>query len=258
MARIHVGTSGFSYRHWRGIFYQNSLAASRWLAFYARVFDCVELNATFYRLPRVQTVGAWAHEVPERFRFAVKGSRYLTHLRKLLDREAGVRRFFDALEPLGKKRGPVLWQLPGWFRADPDRLDGFLAALPKGRNALEVRHPSWLATEVYRVLERHRTALVVHDALDAAWPWPPPGPFVYWRFHGTTGAYAGRYGRARLKEVARRVEDLGRAAWLFFNNDTGAHAVQDALDLLDLLGMPAEVLAPPKAETLRASRRAIE
>lgn len=239
MARFRVGTSGYSYPHWRRLFYPEGLAAEHWLAFYARTFDCLELNTTFYRLPAPHAVERWEAEVPERFRFAVKGSRYLTHLRRLTDRERGVRRFFDALAPLGPKRGPVLWQLPPTFSADAERLEAFLSALPVGDYALEVRHPSWLCDEVYRVLERHRTALVLHDAMEAAWPWPPPGPFLYGRFHGTTGRYAGRYGRARLRRVARRIQELGREAWLFFNNDTGGHAVRDALELVDLLGQSA-------------------
>ena len=134
---IHLGTSGYVYAHWRGIFYPEGLAARQWLAHYAQIFRTVELNATFYRLPTAKTVDGWREGTPPGFLFAVKGSRYLTHMKRLKDAGEGIERYFDLISRLGKKLSVVLWQLPPQMnRADPDRLARFLEALPRGIHAL--------------------------------------------------------------------------------------------------------------------------
>ncbi len=226
------------YRHWRGVLYPEGLAQRAWLVRYASVFDTVEMNATFYRLPSPESVERWRESVPPTFTFAVKGSRYLTHMKRLLDADEGLRRFYGPISRFGAKLGPVLWQLPAHVKPDPERLDRFLAGLPRGRHAVEFRDAGWYTEETCAVLDRHGAAFCEHDLVRRA---PPrlTGGFRYVRFHGHTGKYSGRYGAAALRPYAadylasaRRGEDV----FVYFNNDVGGHAVRDALDLLALLG----------------------
>jgi uncharacterized protein YecE (DUF72 family) len=238
VTRIRVGTSGYQYRHWRNVLYPDGLAQRLWLPRYASVFDTVEMNATFYRLPTAEAVERWRDGVPPRFLFAVKGSRYLTHMRRLLDAGEGLRRFFDPVSRFGEKLGPVLWQLPPQMKPDAARLDRFLARLPAGRHAFEFRDPAWYTDEICAVLDRHGAAFCEHDNVKV----PPPrhtGGFRYLRFHGTTGRYSGRYRADGLRPYAQELlawSRRGRDAYVYFNNDLGGHAVLDALDLLELLG----------------------
>jgi uncharacterized protein YecE (DUF72 family) len=238
MARLRVGTSGWQYRHWRGGLYPEGLAQGRWLERYAAVFDTVEVNATFYRLPTADAVDGWRDLVPPGFTFAVKGSRYLTHMKRLLDAGPGVRRFFRPVARLGGKLGPVLWQLPPRMKRDVARLERFLSRLPPGRHAFEFRDPAWYAEETCAALDRHGVAFCEHDAVKVR---PPrlTGGFRYVRFHGTTGRYAGRYGAGALRPFAASVlASVGRGVdvFVYFNNDVGGHAVLDALALLRLTG----------------------
>jgi uncharacterized protein YecE (DUF72 family) len=247
VARIRIGTSGYQYRHWRGVLYPAGLAQARWLERYATVFDTVELNATFYRLPTPEAAERWRDVAPSGFVFAVKGSRYLTHMKRLLDAGAGLRRFYRPVSRLGPKLGPVLWQLPPGLRPDAPRLDRFLAHLPAGRHAVEFRDPAWYAQEICDVLDARGAAFCEHDLVPRA---PPrlTGRFRYVRFHGRTGKYAGRYGAGALREFAESY--LASAAdgvpvFVYFNNDQGGHAVRDALDLLALVGEDRAGLAAP-------------
>ena len=258
MARLRIGTSGYLYQHWRPLLYPRGLGAGKWLGRFASVFDTCELNATFYRLPTAKAVAGWAERTPKGFLFAAKGSRYLTHMKRLLERGEGVRKYFALVEGLGEKLGPVLWQLPPRFRADAARLDAFLSALPKGiRNAVEFRDPSWYSREICDVLDAHGAAFCEHDLVPAR---PPrlTGDFRYLRFHGATGKYSGRYGRAALGAVARDLQATrrrGHDAFVYFNNDLGGHAVHDALDLLDLTGDEAPAEAFEQLARADAERR---
>jgi uncharacterized protein YecE (DUF72 family) len=246
--RIRVGTSGYLYRHWRGVLYPQGLAQRQWLPRYAQLFDTVEMNATFYRLPSPASVERWRELVPHGFVFAVKGSRYLTHLRRLLDADEGVRRFYAPVSRFGRKLGPVLWQLPPHMKPDPERLDRFLSRVPAGRHAVEFRNAEWYTDEICAVLDRHGAAFCEHDQVSR----DPPrltGAFRYVRFHGTTGRYSGRYGAEALRPRAADYlasADRGVEVFVYFNNDIGGHAVRDALDLLALLGddRPALSAAP--------------
>jgi uncharacterized protein YecE (DUF72 family) len=239
VARIRIGTSGYQYRHWRGVLYPEGLAQRLWLERYAAVFDTVELNATFYRLPSPEAAERWRELAPPAFTFAVKGSRYLTHMKRLLDDGPGIARFYEPVSRLGRKLGPVLWQLPPRFAPDPERLDRFLSRLPKGRHAVEFRDERWYADEVCDVLDRHGAAFCEHDRV----PRPPPrltGGWRYVRFHGPTGGYTGRYGTQRLRRWAEGLlawAGTGRRAWVYFNNDLGGHAIHDALGLLRMVGV---------------------
>jgi uncharacterized protein YecE (DUF72 family) len=236
------------YRHWRGVLYPEGLAQRRWFSRYASIFDTVEVNATFYRLPAVETVERWRDLAPPGFTFAVKGSRYLTHLKRLLAADEGLRRFYQPVARFHHKLGPVLWQLPPHLAPDHARLDRFLSRVPRGLHAVEFRDPAWYTAETCEVLDRHGAAFCEHDNVKL----DPPrltGRFRYVRFHGTTGRYSGRYGAAALRPHAGSYLASARAGvdvYVYFNNDLGGHAVRDALDLLALVGeeRPAIDAAP--------------
>ncbi len=233
---IRVGCSGWQYRHWRGTFYPAALPQDRWFEFYADQFDTVEINNTFYRLPGAATFASWERRAPARFVFAVKASRYLTHMKKLKDPADPLRRFFNRAARLDPKLGPVLYQLPPRFPINVDRLERFLEALPhRRRHAIEFRDPSWYDDEVFAVMAKHRVALCLHDMPGSASGRLAVGPFVYVRFHGTT-QYGGRYADAALERWAEWLADRfnGRCPiYAYFNNDTGGHAPRDAVRLRD-------------------------
>jgi len=233
---LRIGCSGWSYREWRDAFYPKGTPTSRWLEHYASVFDTVELNATFYRLPKPSSVARWAEQVPDRFLFAVKASRYLTHMRRLRDVGPGLERFWEPLAPLREagKLGPVLWQLPERFERDDETLAATLARLPDARHCFEFRHPSWFDRDVYALLEEHGASLVLGD--DRRRPLPdasPVGPIAYLRLHYGTHGRNGNYSQRELGTWRRRL-----AAWrsrcdvfAYLNNDWQAFAPRNALTL---------------------------
>lgn len=241
---LSIGTSGWSYDHWRGRFYPEHLAVSRRLGYYAARFDTVEVNATFYGLPKERTVEGWRDAVPDDFTFAVKGSRYITHMRKIGDVSAEVERFVERVRPLGTKLGPLLWQLPPFLERDVDRLARFCNALPAElRHAIEFRNESWLHAEVFALL-RERDVAAVHVSGDLLkTDMTVTADFVYIRFHGTT-RYHGSYSEPQLDPWAgfvRRQLAAGRDCYAYFNNDIEGHAPVDARRLLGMLGRhPAE------------------
>lgn len=230
--RVLVGTSGYEYPHWRGIFYPHELPRARWLEFYAERFATVEINNTFYRLPSRETFERWRERVPAQFVFAVKFNRYATHIRRLRDPEATVGRFLEAATGLGEKLGPILVQLPPRWNADPDRLAAFVEATPRvHRWVLEVRDRRWLQPAVFDVLRTRGWALCIHDLLPDH-PWEMTADFCYLRFHGVD--YGGCYTEAQLEAVADRLRpwlDAGRDVYAYFNNDREGFAVVNALSL---------------------------
>ncbi len=238
--RLHVGTSGWVYADWVGRFYDAGSPQRTWFGQYARRFDTVEVNGSFYRLPERSTFEAWREMAPKGFVYAVKFSRFGTHMKRLLDAPSTVSRFLDRAEGLGEKLGPVLVQLPPRFRANPERLDAFLSATSKAhRWAIEVRDPSWLCDEVYDVLHVHRAALVEHDLLPNH-PRVRPASFSYYRFHGVD--YGGNYDKRVLSAWARRCSEEvaeGRDVYAYFNNDKLACGVFDALYLASRVTEPA-------------------
>jgi uncharacterized protein YecE (DUF72 family) len=239
-----VGCSGWNYGAWRIAFYPRQLPARRWLEFYASRLDTVEVNNTFYRLPERATFAAWRRQTPDDFLFAVKASRFLTHMKRLREPREPLARLFDRASAFGRRLGPVLYQLPGNFTIDLDRLEAFLEALPRTssgrriRHVMEFRHPSWYVAETYHLLNRRGVALCLHDKEGSAIDAPIEGPFVYVRFHGTSGRYAGSYGRRALTRWAHRLAEQaaqGRQVFAYFNNDPGAAAVDNALTLRSAL-----------------------
>jgi uncharacterized protein YecE (DUF72 family) len=231
----HVGCSGWEYKHWRGDFYPADLPRTRWFERYAAVFDTVEINNTFYRLPEETTFAAWSARAPNGFIYAVKASRFLTHMKKLKDPEEPLERLFSRMRPLGRHLGPVLYQLPPGWKLDRERLEHFLQALPRGvRHVMEFRDPTWYADDVLRMLERYRVALCLHDMRGSATGRERVGPFVYVRFHGATGHYGGGYSDERLRDWAAWLHAQragGAAVYAYFNNDVGGHAPRDAVTL---------------------------
>lgn len=236
--RLLVGTSGWSYEHWRGGFYPQELPAHDRLAYYAGHFDTVEINATFYGLPSGQTVRAWHDSVPEDFVFAVKGSRYLTHMRKLAEPAEPVQRLFERVRPLAAKLGPVLWQLPPFLQRDDALLAAFLEGLPLDvRHAVEFRHESWLEPAVFGILEDRNVAAVHVSGDFLRTDLNPTADFTYVRFHGTT-RYHGSYTGAHLAPFVRFMEERlagGFDCYAYFNNDAEGHAPVDARRLSGML-----------------------
>jgi uncharacterized protein YecE (DUF72 family) len=230
---IRVGTSGWNYADWRERFYPRGLPARRWLEHYARSFDTVEVNATFYRLASRDAVRGWAEQTPPGFVFSVKASRYLTHMKRLTDMERGVHRFYERIEPLieAGKLGPVLWQLPERFHRDDERLASALDRLPPGRHCFEFRHGSWFHEDVCALLRERGVALVVQD--HPGRPFQPHAFTADWtflRFHHGARGRRGNYSRAELEEWAARLTGWRREVEViaYFNNDWEAFAVDNA------------------------------
>lgn len=232
MGELHIGTSGYQYPHWKGTFYPCELPQHAWFAQYADAFDSVEINNSFYRLPSAETFDAWHDEAPPGFRFALKFSRYGSHLKKLKDPESTIGLFLERAEHLKTYLGPILVQLPPGWGVDAKRLDAFLAAAPRRRRwAVEFRDPSWLCEEVYATLREHDAALCLHDLIEDH-PWIATTDWIYVRFHGSGNG--GSYSAQALSAAAKRIAALRREAeqaWIYFNNDAHGHAVHNAADL---------------------------
>jgi uncharacterized protein YecE (DUF72 family) len=238
--RARVGCSGWNYKSWRERFYPRGLPAARWLTYYADRFETVEVNNTFYRLPERSTFAMWRDRVPANFLMTVKASRFLTHMKRLREPEEPLRRLFSRASALERQLGPVLYQLPASFHRDLTRLEGFLDALPRVwssrriRHVMEFRHPSWYVSETFHLLERYRVALCLHDKDGSTIVEPMTEPFVYVRFHGTSGRYHGSYSSRQLNVWAHRLAEQvqgGRSVFAYFNNDPDAVAVDNALYL---------------------------
>ena len=242
MKLAHIGCSGWNYADWRGTFYPQREPQRRWLELYARRFDTVEVNTTFYRLPRRDAVAGWVKQTPADFRFAVKASRYLTHIKRLTDVSEGVARFYERIEPLieAGKLGPVLWQLPGNFPRDDERLRRWLDALPDGRHTIEFRHESWFRAPVIRALRAHDVAMTIGDHPER--PFQTREATASWRFvrfhYGQRGR-AGNYSATEIEQWARRIAQWRRRqeVWAYFNNDWRGFAPANARALARRLGV---------------------
>jgi uncharacterized protein YecE (DUF72 family) len=243
MERIRIGCSGWNYKHWRGLFYPERLPQKRWFAFYAEHFDTVEINNSFYRLPKAETFEAWRGAAPPGFCYAVKANRFLTQAKKLKECEGPLARMMAPFRMLGDRLGPILYQLPPRFRINLERLETFLKLVPKDvTNVFEFREPSWHVPETYALLDRHGAALCVHDMPGSATERIAIGPAAYVRFHGAGGKYWGRYPDEVLLGwcdwmVAQA--RAGRPVWAYFNNDIHAHAIHDAQTLKAMVAQAA-------------------
>ncbi|PTX94325.1 DUF72 domain-containing protein [Opitutus sp. ER46] len=243
-ANIWVGTSGWVYKEWAGAFYPRGWPKQREFEYYLRHFPTVEINATFYRLPTRSMVRGWHDRAPEGFVYAVKGSRYLTHLKRLKDTSHGLQKYLRRIAPLAEHTGPVLWQLPPTFpKSDKTfaRLERFLSRLPRRglRHAIEFRHPSWLDEQTYALLRRRGTASVWVSSLQMPVDHTVTADFVYLRFHGLEGGAYHDYTDAELAPWCRaltRVSRRGIPAYVYFNNDLNTRAPQNAERLMEMLG----------------------
>ena len=230
-----VGTSGYQYRHWRERFYPKEIPQRRWLAYYAEQFNAVEINATFYRLPDPEKLAAWRDQVATDFRFALKFSRYGSHIKRLRDPEASIGPFRDVVEAMGPQLGVVLLQLPPKWRAQPERLDQFLATAPDWPWAVELRDPDWFRDEVFDCLARHNAALCLTDAMPQE-HWHVTADWTYLRFHGSD--HTDPMGEDRMTRWSQWLTDHvphNGSAWIFLNNDGNAQAPADARRLHGLL-----------------------
>jgi len=234
--KLLIGTSGYQYKHWKGIFYPMKLPQKKWFAYYAQRFDTVEINATFYNLPKIETVEKWRDAAPDDFYFVLKFSRYGSHMKRLKDPGDSIQKFWNAARHLQDKLAAVLVQLPPKWKPAPERLDAFLTETPADvRWVLEFRDERWLSDSVYDVLRRHNAALCIHDMLPDH-PWVVTSDLTYFRFHGDN--YTGSYTEKELGKIAVQVQNSmqqGLEVMCFFNNDAEGNAALNAARLKEII-----------------------
>ncbi len=241
MPDLWIGCSGFSYGHWKKVFYPGEVHSKEWLQYYAKFFSTVELNVTFYRLPPPRTFDRWYEGTPPGFRFAVKGSRLVTHLKRLRDPEDALALFFERALRLKERLAVILWQFPPSFGMDIKRLTDFLEMLQRYpvRNAFEFRNASWITGEVEGALRRHGAAYCLADRPEFLDDLPRTAGFVYLRRHGAGGGHATRYTREALEKDAKRIRSFmkdDRDVFVYFNNDAFGYAPANARELAEIMG----------------------
>ncbi|MGZ5285688.1 MAG: DUF72 domain-containing protein [Flavisolibacter sp.] len=241
--RVHIGTSGWSYKHWKGLYYPDKLPSTRWLPFYANDFDTTEINSSFYRIPSETTVEKWMLQVPRHFRFCAKMSRFLTHMKKLNDPEASLEIFFSVFAPMKKMMGPVLVQLPPFLAFDFDKTEHFYKVCrqvyKEYQFVMEVRHESWLQEKSLRLMTRYDIGLVISQS-GVAFPYAErvTARNIYLRFHGPRELYASAYTDKMLEHFALLFYKWlkeGHEIWAYFNNDIHGYAPEDAKKLMMLM-----------------------
>jgi uncharacterized protein YecE (DUF72 family) len=234
-----VGTSGWHYDHWRDVFYPPGLPRSRWLGYYCRSFASVEVNNTFYRLPTERAFLSWKKASPRRFLFAVKASRLITHVKRLKEAQEPLNVFLARTRLLAERLGPILFQMPPQMRRDDVRLESFLKVLPPNLQfVFEFRHSSWLVDEVFELLREYRSGFCIYDMPDLTTPVVATTDYAYVRFHGASGLYSSRYSDAELEGWADRLRSLEgavRSVYIYFNNDAGGYAVENARTMASIL-----------------------
>ncbi len=238
MDNIFIGTSGYSYQHWKEIFYPEDLPQNKWLEYYQNFFDTVELNNSFYRLPREIVFKNWAKRVKDNFTFAVKGSRFITHIKRLKEAGEPLNLLLSRISYLGGKLGPILFQLPPSFEKDIKRIEDFLELLPeKYRYAFEFRNNSWFNEDCYRLLKKYNVAFCDSDLPELKTPMET-ADFVYIRRHGPGRLYGSSYSNQQLKDLSDKIRAYlksGDDVYVYFNNDFGGYAIENALFLKKLL-----------------------
>jgi uncharacterized protein YecE (DUF72 family) len=248
MKRIYIGTSGWVYKEWANDFYQG-LKPKEHFSYYATQFPTVEINATFYRLPALSVVRGWHQKAPKDFIFAVKGSRYITHILRLDNLGRSVANFMRRIGPLKEKLGPLLWQMPPNFKPDWARLESFLKRLPKHfSHAVEFRHPDWFCDQTFALLQKYNAASVSISSLRMPINFTVTADFIYIRFHGLAGGPHHDYTRAELEPWAKHIRGqaaAGRKVIVYFNNDLNVRAPNNARLLMNMCG---ESVAGPAAK----------
>ncbi len=238
-ARVRIGTSGWHYKHWCGPFYEEKLPSSKMLQVYYKHFDTVEINNSFYRLPTAETFRAWREATPRGFLYAVKASRFITHMKKLKDPQNALDNILVRAAELKEKLGPILFQLPPKWTINAGRLDEFLTALPKElQYAFEFREPSWHEQKIYEILRRHNAAFCIFELNRFQSPEPITADFTYIRLHGPGGPYQGSYSKGTLRNWAAKIASWGRDLkdiYVYFDNDQAAYAAKNALELKHLV-----------------------
>ncbi len=238
-SRIHIGTSGWHYSHWRGLFYPRDLSTGKFLDFYRHRLKAVEINNSFYQLPSRATLGKWRRAVANDFVFAVKASRYITHVKKLKDPSQGINRFLKRVGALKEKLGPILFQLPPSWKPNPVRLKDFLDVLPeKYQYTFEFRNREWINKEICDLIRRYHCAFCIYDIDGYESPVKMTADFVYLRLHGPGRAYQGCYHGQTLRKWSRKISEwikMKKQVYCFFDNDQSAYAVQNALTLKKML-----------------------
>jgi uncharacterized protein YecE (DUF72 family) len=233
--KLHIGTSGWHYDHWKGPFYPEDLTTERWLSFYSEHLDTVEINNSFYQLPETETLESWRLTTPEGFLFAVKASRYVTHMKKLKDPDQPLANFLGRMMGLGDKLGPILFQLPPNWHLNLERLNSFLDKLPEGRRfAFEFRDPSWFDERVYQLLSAHDAALCIYEFGGRKSPKESTTNWIYVRLHGPEGAYRGKYDVQTLTGWIGAFSTWmrqGKEIYCYFDNDEAGYAAQNAITL---------------------------
>ncbi len=228
----YIGTSGWHYDHWRRIFYPDKLTKAKWLEFYATYFTTVELNNSFYKLPSEAAFTAWRDSSPANFTFAVKVSRFITHIKRLRNTEEAVENFVTRAKILGEKLGPLLYQLPPNMHRNDEVLGSFLSIVPQGlKHVFEFRHQSWLEEGVFEILRKYNIGFCVFDMPSVSCAVAATADFAYIRFHGSTGLYRSYYSGDELADWAKRLTDLTanlKAIYIYFNNDAEGFAVRNA------------------------------
>ena len=237
--KIHIGTSGWHYKHWQGPFYPKDVPTERYLEYYSKLFHTVEINNTFYNLPDKKTIREWRESVPAEFIFSVKASRYITHMKKLKDPRKPVEKFIDTVKLLKDKLGPILFQLPPRWRVNPERLETFVESLPSSyRYAFEFRDPSWFDSRIYEILEKYNKSFCIYEIGGLTSPRIVTADFVYIRLHGPDGPYRGQYKTDVLREWAgelSRWKSQDKDIYFYFDNDEAGYAPQDAMRLRNTL-----------------------
>ena len=234
--KLHIGTSGWHYPHWKAVFYPDNLRNEQQLSYYAQEFTTVEINNSFYHLPSAETFRTWAAAVPEKFLFAVKGSRFFTHMKKLNLTKADLQPFFKQISNLKKKLGPVLFQLPPFWKINTGRLEAFLKILPRNqRYSFEFRNATWYDDQVYTLLKKYHCAFCIYDLDRQLSPMITTADFDYIRLHGPAGKYQGKYTASVLNTWLKRCrawQDSGKDVYLYFDNDQAGYAVKNAQMML--------------------------
>ncbi len=240
---LYIGTSGWSYKHWSGVFYPEEIRPAEYLEYYLTKFNCVELNSSFYHLPRESTVKGWVARTPGEFRFCAKLSRFITHQKRLKDSGEALERYFDIFDGMGSRLGPVLIQCPPRLAYDKSMISGFFDLLEENyssyRFAIEIRHKSWIRDDFLDLLRKHKIAFVIADS-GRRFPYHEAvtSDFVYLRFHGRETLYASDYTDPDLMRAAQKIVNwlgTGREVWVFFNNDFGGFAVKNALKIREMV-----------------------